>query len=39
MAWPGEIEAWDILSGLDSRDVEANAKALFNSHDSTYVLT
>ncbi len=39
MAWPGEIEVWDILSGLDSRDVGANAKALFNSHDSTYVLT
>lgn len=31
--------AWDILSGLDSKDVTNNAKAKFNSHDSTYELT
>ncbi len=39
MAWPGEKEAWDILSDLDSKDVKTNAKALFNSYDSTYELT
>ncbi len=39
MAWPGEKEAWDILSDLDSKDIKTNAKALFNSYDSTYELT
>lgn len=39
MAWPGETEAWDILSGLNPEDVMVNAKALFNSRDSTYELT
>ncbi|HBB18763.1 MAG TPA: hypothetical protein DCZ97_17830 [Syntrophus sp. (in: bacteria)] len=39
MVWPGEEKAWDILSGLDARDVTANAKALFNPYDSTYALT
>ncbi|MDO8723869.1 MAG: DUF3786 domain-containing protein [Syntrophales bacterium] len=39
MAWPGEKEAWDILSDLDSKDINTNAKALFNSYDSTYELT
>ena len=39
MAWPGEKEAWDILSELDSKDVVTKAKARFNSHDSTYELT
>lgn len=38
MAWPGENEAWDILSGLDSGDVKSNAKVSFNSFDSTYEL-
>jgi hypothetical protein len=36
MVWPGEEKAWDILSNLDPKDVTANAKALFNSSDSTY---
>ena len=39
MVWPGEEKAWDILSGLDARDVTTNAKALFNPYDSTYALT
>jgi len=39
MVWPGEIKAWDALSGLDSADVTVNAKVLFTAHDSTYVLT
>jgi hypothetical protein len=38
MAWLGEKKAWDILSGLDSKDIETNAQALFNSYDSTYEL-
>ena len=38
MAWPGEKEAWDILSSLDPGDVKANAKVSFNSCDSTYEL-
>jgi hypothetical protein len=37
--WPGEEEAWDILSELDAKDVAANAGAIFDSHDSTYALT
>jgi hypothetical protein len=39
MIWPGEEKAWDILSDLDARDVAINAKAFFNSYDSTYLLT
>ena len=39
MAWPGEKDAWDILSDLDSKDIKTNAKALFNSYYSTYELT
>ncbi len=39
MLWPGEKEAWDILSGLDSEHIKNNAKVLFNSHDSVYELT
>ena len=39
MVWPGEEKAWDILLGLDEKDVTTNAKALFNSSDSTYALT
>jgi len=39
MVWPGEEEAWDILSVLEAKDVTANAKALFLSHDSAYALT
>ena len=38
MVWPGEKKAWDILSGLKSRDVTTNANVLFNSNDSTYEL-
>jgi hypothetical protein len=38
MAWPGEKEAWDILSDIDSEDIKTNAKALFNFHTSTYEL-
>jgi len=38
MTAPGEKEAWDILSGLDSGNVEANAKVSFNSYDSAYEL-
>lgn len=39
MVWPGEEKAWDILLDLDTKDVTTNAKALFNSYDSTYALT
>ena len=39
MAWPGEKEAWNILSGLEPKDVMTKSKARFNSHDSTYELT
>lgn len=39
MVWPGEEKAWDILLELDAKDVTANAKASFNSCDSTYALT
>ena len=39
MAWPGEKDAWDILSDLDSKEVTTNAQALFNSYDSSYELT
>ena len=39
MVWPGEEKAWDILLDLDAKDVTTNAKALFNSYDSTYALT
>lgn len=39
MVWPGEEEAWDILSHLDAKEVTHNAKASFNSNDSTYTLT
>ncbi|TSA45328.1 MAG: DUF3786 domain-containing protein [Deltaproteobacteria bacterium] len=39
MVWPGEETAWDILSDLDAKDVATNAKASFNSYDSTYALT
>jgi len=39
MAWPGEKESWDILSDLDPKNINTNAKALFNSYNSTYELT
>ncbi len=39
MTWPGEEEAWGILLNHDSDDIKTNAKALFNSYDSTYELT
>jgi hypothetical protein len=39
MEWPGEKEAWDILSDLDPKDIKTNAKVLFNSYDSSYQLT
>jgi hypothetical protein len=39
MIWPGEEMAWNILSDLDAKDVAVNAKAFFNSYDSTYSLT
>jgi len=39
MAWPGEIDAWDVLSEHNSDNVAANAKVLFIAHNSTYVLT
>jgi hypothetical protein len=39
MVWPGEEKAWDILLGLDAKDVTTNAKAVFDSYDSTYALT
>lgn len=38
MIWPGEKEAWDILTSLDPREVEKRAGALFNPHDSVYTL-
>ena len=39
MVRSGEDKAWDILSDLDSKDIETNASVLFNSHNSTYELT
>lgn len=39
MKYSGEKMAWDILSGLDPKDVTNNAEAKFNSYDSTYELT
>jgi len=39
MIWLGEEKAWDILADLNARDVAINAKAFFNSYDSTYLLT
>jgi hypothetical protein len=38
MKWPGEKQAWDILSALDVKDVEINAGTVFNPHNSTYQL-
>lgn len=37
--WPGEEEAWEILSALDARSVTANADAGFDAVDSRYALT
>ncbi len=39
MTWPGEKQAWDILSELDPTDVKINAAVDFDSALSTYVLT
>ncbi len=39
MTWPGEKQVWDILSKLDSKDVQTKANVIFNSHLSTYELT
>ncbi len=39
MIYSGEKTAWDILSGLDPKDVSKNAEAIFNPHDSSYELT
>ncbi len=39
MSWPGEKEAWDVLSGRDAKDIKNSAKALFNPYDSMYALT
>lgn len=39
MIWPGEEEAWNILSDLDAGDVAVRAKAYFNTDDATYALT
>ncbi len=39
MACPGEKEAWEILSGLDSKKVTTNAEASYSSSDSAYELT
>ena len=38
MTWPGETEAWDILSGLDPERVADNAIARFDACKSTYAL-
>lgn len=38
MAWPGEQAAWDVLAGLEARDITARAEAAFNSGGSTYTL-
>jgi len=38
MAWLGEAEAWDELSKICSNEIKSNAKVLFNSDDSAYVL-
>ena len=38
MIWPGEEKAWNILADLNARAVAINAKAIFNSYDSTYLL-
>ena len=39
MVWSGEHDAWDILLGLDSEDIETNAGVSFDSHGSSYELT
>lgn len=39
MVWPGEKEAWDLLSGLDAKNVSVNTNALFDSSDASYLLT
>ena len=39
MTWPGERQAWDILSKLDPKDVKTNAVVEFDLALSTYVLT
>jgi hypothetical protein len=38
MIWQGEKDAWDVLSSLDSKDVQARAGADFNPDNSTYRL-
>jgi hypothetical protein len=38
MIWQGEKEAWNILSGLDTKDVGIKTGAVFNPDVSTYRL-
>jgi hypothetical protein len=38
MKWPGEEQAWDILSKLDTNDIQTNASVNFNSENSAYEL-
>jgi hypothetical protein len=38
MLWQGEQEAWETLSALDSKDVEARAGAVFDPGNSAYNL-
>ena len=38
MIWQGEKEAWEILSDLDSKDVEARADAVFDPDTSAFKL-
>jgi hypothetical protein len=39
MMWQGEHAAWDILSVMDSKDIEARAFAVFDPDKSTYKLS
>lgn len=35
---PGELKAWEILKGLDPRDVEKNTLSVFDPADNSYKL-
>ena len=39
MKWSGEHQAWEILSGLESGDIQTRAHVVFNPHTAAYELT
>jgi len=39
MTWPGEEQAWDLLSALDSDEVQRNANVIYFEKLLTYELT